>query len=186
MYMAMSLPLTVLLIFVGVVPAAPVISTGTTTTHLSGGIDCKEDPDIRVCNGHSGVLGKPFCDKYDEDTRKIKFPEITGCYDRTAFPITYCEEFGKVDYEFCRQTPKTDEYNEYFATGGPDESCLFNSSQIKCLPSPITDECPEGFGLNEDSQCFPLHPEECPDGYHSEEDDETGQCYPDAETSRHS
>ena len=32
----------------------------------------------------------------------------------------------------------------------PDESCLFDVYQKKCLPSQITDECPEDFGTHED------------------------------------
>ena len=45
---------------------------------------------------------------------------------------------------------------EYLKTGGPDESCFFDVYQIKCLPNPITDECPPGFGQNEDDRCFPM------------------------------
>ncbi len=32
----------------------------------------------------------------------------------------------------------------------PDESCLFDVYQEKCLPSPITDECPEDFETHAD------------------------------------
>jgi hypothetical protein len=31
-----------------------------------------------------------------------------------------------------------------------DECCLFDVFQEKCLPSQITDECPEDFGTHED------------------------------------
>ncbi|MGI0043846.1 MAG: hypothetical protein ACRD47_09050, partial [Nitrososphaeraceae archaeon] len=58
---------------------------------------------------------------------------------------------------------------------GPDQNCLFDPSLPKCTPGP--EGCPEGFGSNEDAQCFPLGG--CPDGYHSVEDDESGTCYPD-------
>lgn len=58
---------------------------------------------------------------------------------------------------------------------GPDGRCLFDPSLPHCAP--IDGECPDGFGMNEDEQCFPLGG--CPDGYHSVEDDETGTCYPD-------
>src|SRR5918994_561209 len=58
---------------------------------------------------------------------------------------------------------------------GPDQDCLFDPSLPKCTPGP--EGCPEGFGTNEDGQCFPLGG--CPDGYHSVEDDESGTCYPD-------
>jgi hypothetical protein len=60
--------------------------------------------------------------------------------------------------------------------GAPDERCLFDPSLPHCTPPPGED-CPAGFGTNEDGQCFPLGG--CPDGYHSVEDDESGTCYPD-------
>lgn len=60
---------------------------------------------------------------------------------------------------------------------GPDESCLFDTSQPKCAA--VNGECPPGFNTNDDENCFPDH-ERCPDGYHSEEDNETGECYPDS------
>ncbi|MGI0042898.1 MAG: hypothetical protein ACRD47_04235 [Nitrososphaeraceae archaeon] len=60
----------------------------------------------------------------------------------------------------------------------PDESCMFDPSQPKCIP-PEGEDCPEGFGTNEDGQCFFRHDQGCPDGYHSHEDDESGKCIPD-------
>jgi hypothetical protein len=60
---------------------------------------------------------------------------------------------------------------------GPDESCLFDTQQPKCAA--VNGECPTGFNMNEDENCFPQH-ERCPDGYHSEEDNESGECYPDS------
>jgi hypothetical protein len=63
----------------------------------------------------------------------------------------------------------------------PDESCLFDVFQDKCVPG-SQQECPEGFGTNEDYNCIPLINDGqwgCPDdGYHSVDNDETGQCYP--------
>jgi hypothetical protein len=72
-------------------------------------------------------------------------------YDREIFPITFCKDFDDIryTYEYCRRVPESEEYLEYFETGGPDESCIFDVEQIKCLPSPITDKCPENFGTNE-------------------------------------
>ena len=66
------------------------------------------------------------------------------------------------------------------ATEGPDESCLFDASQPRCAPDE-SGNCPDGFNMNEDGNCYPEH-SQCPDGYHSEEDDETGQCYPDSQS----
>lgn len=68
----------------------------------------------------------------------------------------------------------------------PDYSCLFDVYQLHCIPGDHQ-ECPEGFGQNEDSTCFPMTMVngtwdwECPPEYHSESEDETGQCYPDTE-----
>jgi hypothetical protein len=78
---------------------------------------------------------------------------------------------------------KSEEYLEAIEIGGPDESCLFDVYQEKCLPGPITDECPEDFGTNEDGYCFPMKDGNwvCPEGYHDIDDDETGQCYPNSE-----
>jgi hypothetical protein len=62
----------------------------------------------------------------------------------------------------------------------PDESCLFDAFQLKCIPG-SQQECPEDFGRNEDATCFPLIDNGkwgCPEGYHTRDDDETGQCYP--------
>jgi hypothetical protein len=75
-------------------------------------------------------------------------------------------------------TNQTQPTNQTLAREQPDESCLFDVTQPRCLPDE-NGQCPEGFFTNEDQQCFPQH-EQCPDGYHGQEDDETGQCYPDS------
>ena len=58
----------------------------------------------------------------------------------------------------------------------PDRSCMFDAFQLKCIPG-ADQECPDGFGNNDDSTCFFLHTQGCPEGYHSTDNDETGQCY---------
>jgi hypothetical protein len=63
--------------------------------------------------------------------------------------------------------------NEHF---NPDRSCMFDAYQLRCIPG-ADQECPEGFGNNDDSTCFFLHREGCPEGYHSTDNDESGQCY---------
>lgn len=64
---------------------------------------------------------------------------------------------------------------------GPDQDCLFNASLPKCDPD-SDGNCPDGFNLNEDGNCFPDHHETgCPEGTHGVDDDETGQCYKDDE-----
>ena len=66
-------------------------------------------------------------------------------------------------------------------TQGPDEDCLYNASLPKCAPDQDGD-CPDGFNMNEDGNCFPDHSDSgCPDGTHGVDDDETGQCYKDDE-----
>lgn len=60
----------------------------------------------------------------------------------------------------------------------PDEDCLFDPSMPKCAPDE-NGNCPEGFGMNEDGQCFPRGG--CPDGYHRVDDDESGRCIPNSD-----
>lgn len=62
----------------------------------------------------------------------------------------------------------------------PDESCLFDVFQLKCVPG-SQQECPESFASAEPENCYPKHSEGCPEGYHGTDDDETGQCYPNSE-----
>jgi hypothetical protein len=111
-----------------------------------------------LCYDSSGVDGKPFCDLYNATERATIFPNVTeeGCWDREILPIIFCEEFDDLiqTYEYCRTVSESEEYNEAIESGGPDKSCLFDVYQEKCLPSPITDDCPESFWTNEDGYCF--------------------------------
>ena len=52
----------------------------------------------------------------------------------------------------------------------PDDSCLFHPEQMKCKPDPITSNCPTGFSMNVNQQCYPNKP--CPNGFERHEDDE--------------
>ena len=71
--------------------------------------------------------------------------------------------------------------NNHNDTNGPDGDCLYNASLPKCDPD-NDGNCPDGFNLNEDGNCFPDHHETgCPEGTHGVDDDETGQCYKDDE-----
>lgn len=56
----------------------------------------------------------------------------------------------------------------------PDGDCLFDTQLPKCHPGE-GQECPTGFSMNEDGNCFPRH-SGCPENYHGHEDDETGEC----------
>jgi hypothetical protein len=82
---------------------------------------------------------------------------------------------SNIDVPLYRQLQNVLE-NPFFA---PDYTCLFDAYQLHCIPGE-NQECPEGFGANEDETCFPSH-DDCPVGYHGIDEDETGQCYPDTE-----
>jgi hypothetical protein len=61
------------------------------------------------------------------------FPNATcGCWDRTIYQLTFCEEFDDL------LKSESEEYLEYMETGGPDESYLFGVYQEKSL----LDKCP--------------------------------------------
>ena len=64
------------------------------------------------------------------------------------------------------------------ANSQPDGDCLFDPTLSKCAPDE-NGNCPKGFYMNENEQCFPAH-DRCPSGYHSHEDDESGKCIPDS------
>jgi hypothetical protein len=76
----------------------------------------------------------------------------------------------------CKSTiPPNSAYAPGFqATSGPDNDCLFSPELLKCAAD-TNGDCPDGFGTNEDGQCFVIH-DKCPDGYHGHEDDESGKC----------
>jgi hypothetical protein len=62
---------------------------------------------------------------------------------------------------------------------GPDDDCLLDPSLPKCK-APCDENnvcnCPEGFIMNEDDNCYPDKP--CPKGFERHAEDETGTCYP--------
>jgi hypothetical protein len=65
----------------------------------------------------------------------------------------------------------------------PDYSCLFDITQLKCIPG-SEQKCPDNFKTNDDDRCIPLNESgdwECPEGYHYVDEDESGQCYPNSE-----
>jgi hypothetical protein len=184
------LAILILMLFVGLLPTValaqanaqlPVIEKGT--------VDCDEDEDNYLCNGVIGVEGEPFCDKYSKEVRTAQYPAIESCFARTINSVAFCERYGDLGdsiSDWCRKTPGSKQYFEYMDTGGPDMSCLFDVYQLKCNEDPITGECPENFGHNEDNMCFPDNqgPDGkwgCPDGYHTVDEDESGQCYSNSE-----
>lgn len=56
----------------------------------------------------------------------------------------------------------------------PDDECLFEPGLPKCAPGQ-DGECPSGFNMNGDGNCFPNKP--CPPGYEKRDYDETGKCW---------
>ena len=57
----------------------------------------------------------------------------------------------------------------------PNHDCMFNPDLPKCIP-PEGGSCPNGFGMNEDGQCFP--DTECPSGHARMDDDKSDACIP--------
>jgi hypothetical protein len=57
----------------------------------------------------------------------------------------------------------------------PYEGCLLDPTLPECTPPPGA-ECPQGYLMNEDGQCYPDKP--CPPGYERIDDDESGACHP--------
>lgn len=110
---------------------------------------------------------------------EICIPEDLDCdgeIDDQFIPDLPCPEgFMETEDGQCVSIPEPEPEPPVF---NPDESCMFDPSQPKCIPSEDED-CPEGFGTNEDGQCFFRHDQGCPEGYHSHEDDESGRCIPD-------
>jgi hypothetical protein len=120
----------------------------------------------------------------DVNSRYINQPEKGPSFHTKSFMDGYNDGFGSCSNSSSMNgTPnKSDgEPPLLFSNDfNPDESCLFDVTQPKCIPGEEQD-CPKTFGTNEDGQCFPLNAEgvwECPEGYHSIDDDESGQCYP--------
>jgi hypothetical protein len=87
----------------------------------------------------------------------------------------------------------SDKDNPFFTSQGnrpainpdfdPDFDCIYDVSQIHCIPGSAQD-CPKPqFSAGDPQMCFPKTLVDgewkwvCPEGYHNVDDDETGQCY---------
>jgi hypothetical protein len=96
----------------------------------------------------------------------------------STLPNVYAiiNSISNVDKSLYRQIQDLIE-NPFFAS---DASCMFDAYQLHCIPGDHQ-ECPKGFGQNEDGTCFAKTKKngtwqwECPPKYHSAQDDETGQ-----------
>ena len=114
-------------------------------------------------NGGGGVGSQPELQPTPEEEQPTPTPEAAPEEGQPEAqpPIDPCEENS--DAEGC-EPPEP-----------PDDDCLFNPSLPKCAP--LEDgQCPDGFLMNEDGQCFPDKP--CPTGFEKRDEDETGRCYP--------
>jgi hypothetical protein len=94
-----------------------------------------------------------------------------------------CKSNEKLVDSKCVPNPPKCKQDEHLENGkcvknGPDEECAFNPSLPKCK-APCDEnnfcECPKGFSMNEDDNCYPDKP--CPNGFERHKDDETGKCF---------
>jgi hypothetical protein len=116
----------------------------------------KEEAALPYCDTPEGEAAPGCHDRYDYD-------ELTGLYP--------CNDGS--------QATDPLDCNDASVPPAEEDPCLFDTSLPECQP--VDGKCPEGYGMNGDGACFPLHPQGCPSGYHSHEDDETGECIPDDE-----
>src|SRR5918996_236926 len=118
-----------------------------------GGHECECAENMSDCPNHPSLQDEPlpYCDLVDT--------KVQACSDR-------------YDYDDATAT----------ATAIPPESidpCLLDPDNSPTCPPPVGGQCPEGYNMNENGNCFPEH-DQCPKGYHSHEDDESGRCIPDS------
>lgn len=141
--------------------------------------DCPEDDGEIICNDGSTAIRISDC-----PTGSSPPPLLTAQVPTISTTSPPSAEEVSKGAESAAQKQSQIPFHEADEGFDPDESCLFDVNQPKCTP-PEGVDCPEGFGTNEDGQCFPLNEDgdwECPEGYHSIEDDESGQCYPESES----
>jgi hypothetical protein len=108
----------------------------------------------------------PYCDTPEGEA-------APGCHDR----YDYDELTGLYPCNDGSQATDPLDCNDASVPPAEEDPCLFDTSLPECQP--VDGKCPEGYGMNRNGACFPLHPEGCPSGYHSHEDDESGECIPD-------
>jgi hypothetical protein len=92
-----------------------------------------------------------------------------NCVRIVKCPAGYREVNGE-----CERIPEPPTPQPEPPVFAPDQDCWYNPDQPKCTP-PEGVSCPEGFGTNEDDQCFKEG--DCPEGYTRGDDDESGACF---------
>jgi hypothetical protein len=139
-----------------------------------GGHECECAEDMSDCPNHPSLQDEslPYCDLVDTN--------VQACSDR----YDYDEETGL--YPCNDRTFKEDPLDCADATATPIptppepiDPCLLDPDNSPTCPPPVDGQCPEGYNMNENGNCFPEH-DRCPTGYHSHEDDESGRCIPDS------
>src|SRR5918994_232614 len=98
----------------------------------------------------------------------VENPEAEGCTPQP--PVDPCVENPTA--EGCE--PTLSECNCPRGQPCPQIACVPPANLV--TPPPRVPECPEGFNMNEDGQCYPDKP--CPPGYARAENDESGACLP--------
>ncbi|MGH9975475.1 MAG: hypothetical protein ACRD8Z_06525 [Nitrososphaeraceae archaeon] len=141
-----------------------------------GGHECECAEDMSDCPNNPSLQDEPlpYCDLVDTN--------VQACSDRND----YDEETGL--YPCNDGTFKEDPLDCADATATaiptptppePIDPCLLDPDNSPTCPPPVDGQCPEGYNMNENGNCFPEH-DQCPKGYHSHEDDESGRCIPDS------
>jgi hypothetical protein len=150
----------------------------------------EQDEETVVCSDGSVVSENDVCPQIlpycDTDEGKV----APSCHDRYDYDVITglypCADGSQVSNPlYCGTTlePETP-LNELGGTASlapgqvplENKPCLYDTSLPQCQP--VNGKCPDDYGMNEDDQCFPLHPSGCPNDYHSHEDDESGECIP--------
>jgi hypothetical protein len=102
--------------------------------------------------------------------------------DRFAFECIVVigpEEEQNINREITEVNKRTVEhYKKILVPRGINKAriCLFTPSHPICKPDE-NGNCPKGWAMNEDGQCYPRYLK-CPPGYWRADDDETGACVP--------
>ena len=164
-------------------------------------VDCKANPDDASCttplvdctSTPNDPSCKPDCTKNSQDPScKV---DCTANPNDPSCPPPPCQE-GSSDCTppcqsavigiSCPPPPSECNSDEHLDNGkcvkngpGPDDDCLFNPNLSKCKANCDENnfcQCPQGFSMNEDDNCFPN--KKCPQGYERHNEDETGKCFP--------
>ncbi len=139
-----------------------------------GGHECECAEDLSDCPNHPSLQDEPlpYCDLVDTNVQacsdRYDYDEETGLYP--CNDGTFKEDLLDCADATVTPIPTPPE---------PIDPCLSDPDNSPTCPPPVDGQCPEGYIMNENGNCFPEH-DQCPKGYHSHEDDESGRCIPDS------